>query len=197
MSIQPSQLNQDVETLRLSFLVLPEAVVNPVFVIVSGLPGTGKSFFCRKLAEKAPFLILESDAMRKVLFPSPSYSAEESARLFTALHGLIEELLSRGISIIFDATNLIEQHRERLYHIGDKIGAKLIIVRIEAPSDVVYQRLQKRENGGNLEDKSDADWNVYKRMKPIAGKIQRNHFAVDTSRDITPVIDKIVRLIRR
>jgi predicted kinase len=197
MSIQPSQLNQDVETLRLSFLVLPEAVVNPVFVIVSGLPGTGKSFFCRKLAEKAPFLILESDAMRKVLFPTPSYSAEESARLFTVLHSLIGELLSQGISIIFDATNLIEQHRERLYHIGDKIGAKLIIVRIEAPSDVVYQRLQKRENGGNLEDKSDADWNVYKRMKPIAGKIQRNHFAVDTSRDITPVIDKIVRLIRR
>src|SRR4030042_1065630 len=111
------QLNKDVEILKLGFPVLPEAVVNPAFVIVSGLPGTGKSFFCGRLAEKVPLLIIESDAMRKVLFPSSSYSGEESARLFAALHSLIEELLNGGISIILDATNLIEHHRERLYHI--------------------------------------------------------------------------------
>jgi predicted kinase len=195
--MQQSQLSKDLEILRSSLPVLPEAVLNPAFVVVSGLPGTGKSFFCRKLAEKAPFLILESDAMRKILFPNSDYSAEESARLFTVLHGLIEELLNEGISVIFDATNLIEHHRERLYHIGDKIGAKLVLVRVEAPSEVVQQRLQRRKNGGDLDDKSDADWKIYQRMRPMVGKIQRNHFAVDTSRDITPVIDKIVRLIKR
>ena len=191
------QLIQDLEILRGSLTVFPEAVVSPAFIIVSGLPGTGKSFFCRRLAEKTPSLIVESDAMRKVLFQTPSYSIEESARLFMALHSLIKELLHKGIPIIFDATNLIEHHREPLYRIGDKIGAKLILVRVEAPSEVVYQRLQKRENGGGTGDKSDADWKVYERMKPVAGKIQRNHFVVDTSRDITPVIDKIIRAVKR
>ena len=192
-----SQLIQDLDILRGSLTVFPEAVVSPAFIIVSGLPGTGKSFFCRRLAEKMPSLIVESDAMRKVLFQTPSYSIEESARLFMALHSLIKELLHKGIPIIFDATNLIEHHREPLYRIGDKIGAKLILVRVEAPSEVVYQRLQKRENGDGTGDKSDADWKVYERMKPVAGKIKRNHFVVDTSRDITPVIEKIIRAVKR
>jgi predicted kinase len=195
--MEQNQLNQYVEILKLCFPELPEAVVSPAFVIVSGLPGTGKSFFCRRLAEKLPFLVIESDAMRKLLFPTPSYHAAESTRLFMAIHSLVEELLSKGISVILDATNLVEYHRERLYHIAYKSGVKLVLVLVEAPSEVVYQRLQRRKNEYNQDDKSDADWNVYQRMKPTAGKIQRNHFAVDTSRDITPVVDKIVRLLKR
>jgi len=195
--MEQNQLNQDVEILKRCCSELPEAVVSPVFVIVSGLPGTGKSFFCRRLAEKIPFLVIESDAMRKLLFPKPSYHALESTRLFMAIHSLIEELLSKGISVILDATNLVEYHRERLYHIAYKSGAKLVLVLVEAPSEVVYQRLQRRKNEYNQYDKSDADWNVYQRMKTTAGKIQRNHFAVDTSRDITLVIDKIIRLLKR
>ena len=71
-----SQLSQDVNWLSQSLHMLPESMVTPAFVVVSGLPGTGKSFFCRKLAEKSPFCILESDAMRKALFALPNYSAE-------------------------------------------------------------------------------------------------------------------------
>lgn len=194
--MEQSQLSQDLDRLKRSLGVLPEAMTNPAFVVVSGLPGTGKSFFCGKLAEKLPFYILESDALRKTLFPSPDYSAAESARLFAACHSLIEELLGKGVPLIFDATNLSERHRERLYRISDRTGAKLILVCVEAPSTVVYARLEARSDGANPVDKSDAGWEVYRRMKPRVDKIQRNYFAVDTSRDITPVIDKIIRMIR-
>jgi predicted kinase len=165
-------------------------------VVVSGLPGTGKSFFCRQLAQRVPSVILESDALRKKLFPSPNYSIEESGRLFSACHLLLVELLEKGIPVIFDATNLSERHREHLYRISDEAGAKFILVSIEAPSGVVRQRLQKRKEGVSPEDKSDAGWEVYQKMKENAQKIRRNHFVVDTSRDIKPAIDKIVRAIR-
>ena len=194
--MEGNQLSQDLGKLRQKLGVIPEAMAAPAFVVVSGLPGTGKSFFCCKLAEKAPFCILESDTMRKTLFPSPDYSTEESARLFAACHSLIEELLGEGVPVIFDATNLSERHRERLYRIGDRAGAKLVLVRVEAPSDVVYQRLQARsDEGGNSGNKSDADWGVYSRMKPRVSRIARNHVVVDTSRDIAPVIGKILRMM--
>ncbi len=189
--------SQDLARLMESLGSLPEPVVNPAFVVVSGLPGTGKSFFCRKLAERLPFCILESDALRKILFSTPTYSAQESARLFAACHSIIELLLKGGVSVIFDATNLSEHHREHLYRISDKAGARLILVRVEAPPDVVYERLQTRQKGANPQDKSDADWEVYRRMQSRVHKIRRNHFAVDTSRDINPVIDKIVRTLNR
>lgn len=193
-----NQPSQDAQRLRGVLGALPEPVVEPGFVVVTGLPGTGKSYFCRRLAEKSPFCIVESDALRRVLFSSPSYSQEESTRLFTACHALIEQLLQDGIPVILDATNLSEYHREHLYAISDRTKAKLVLVRVEAPSELVYKRLEARNSGmAHLEDKSDADREIYRRMQSRVDKIRRNHLVVDTSRDIMPVIDKIIRLINR
>jgi predicted kinase len=195
--MEQSQLNRDVSKLKESLGSLPEATANPGFVVVSGLPGTGKTFFCGKLAEKQPLYILESDTLRKILFPSPDYSPIESVRLFAAIHSLIEWLLKNGVPLCFDATNLSEHNREYLYRISDRAGARLILVSVEAPLPIAHQRLQARKNGSNPDSKSDADWEIYRQMQPKAEKIRRNHFAVDTSRDITPVIDKIIRTLNR
>ncbi len=192
-----SQLISDVQRLTDSLGELPEPLVKPTFIAVSGLPGTGKTYFCTKLAERLSFVILESDALRKALFSPPSYSSSESARLFQALHRLIEGLLKKGISLILDATNLSERYRERLYSIADRLDARLILVRVEAPPEVVYERLRDRQKGANPGNKSDADWEVYQRMQSSVQQINRNHYAVDTSRDITPVVDKVVREVKR
>jgi predicted kinase len=188
---------KDVHVLRQSIEGFPEPVVAPAFVVVSGLPGTGKSYFCRELAEKAAFCVLESDALRKTLFSSPVYSMEESNYLFRVCHRLIEDLLNQGIPVIFDATNLSEYNREQLYRISDRAGAKLILVSVEAPAELVYERLQVRKSTPDPDDKSDADWAIYQKMRPVVDLIKRNHFVVDTSRDIRPVIKKIVREINR
>ena len=195
--VEDSQLISDVQQLTDGLGELPEPVVKPTFIAVSGLPGTGKSYFCSKLVERLPLVILESDALRKALFSSPSYSSQESSRLFRALHLLIKRLLKKGISLILDATNLSERYRERLYNIADRLDVRLILVRVEAPPQVVYERLKTRLEGANPGSKSDADWVVYQRMKPSVQKISRNHYAVDTSKDTTPVLDKIVREARR
>ena len=189
------ELFADVERLIMSLGQLPGRVVKPVFVAVSGLPGAGKSYFCSKLAERIPLIVLESDALRKVLFSTPSYSPAESQRLFRAIHFLIERLLKKGFSLILDATNLSERHREYLYSIADRLSIRLILVHVKAPVKVVRQRLERRLE--NPENKSDADWQIYQRMKFTVEKIKRQHYTVDTSRDITPVLDKIVKEVKR
>lgn len=187
----------DVEKLARALGELPEPVAEPALVVISGLPGTGKSYFSRQLRLLLPSAIVESDALRKELFHSPTYTAAESQRLFEACHRLVGELLRQGIPVILDATNLVEHHREKLYNVAYRQGLKLILVRVEAPPEVVRQRLGRRGEGADPLDKSDADWAIYRRMKARAQPIRRSHFAVDTSRDITPVIDKIVREARR
>jgi len=195
--VEHTQLVSDVQRLAESLGQLPEPMVKPVFVVVSGLPGTGKSHFCSELTKRLPFITLESDALRKILFPTPSYNLGESSSLFQTCHLLIERLLKRGIPLIMDATNLSERYRERLYNIADRLDVKLILVRVEAPAEVVKERLSTRQGGANPLSKSDADWKVYQRMKPTVERISRNHYVVDTSRDIKPVIDKIVREVKR
>ncbi len=173
---------------------LPEPVAEPDLIIISGLPGTGKSYFSKRLAERVPCLVIESDALRKTLFSPPSYSPRESAQLFRTIHRLLRELLRKGISVILDATNLSERFREQLYAIADQLNIRLILVRVEAPPEVVYRRLESRAKypGNN----SDADWAVYRQMQPTVDEIQRNHYVVDTSRDINPVLDKIVSEVK-
>ena len=195
--MEDTQVISDARLLARSLGQLPEPMAKPALIVVSGLPGTGKSYFCSKLAERLSFLILESDVLRKTLSSSPGYTPQESARLFRAIHHLIEGLLRRGISLILDATNLSERYRERLYNIAERLNARLILVRVEAPPDLVHERLEARSEGKNPEDKSDADWTVYQKMRYTVQKIHRNYFAVDTSRDITPVLNKIVRETNR
>lgn len=188
-------LAADVERLTESLGPLPEPVADPVLVAVSGLPGTGKSYFCSRLADRLPFIVLESDSLRKVLFSPPAYTSEENSHLFRAIHILIGRLLKKGISLILDATNLSERNREYLYNIADRLGIKLVLVRVEAPSQVVAGRLKSRQE--DPMNKSDAGWAVYRKMESSVQKIKRKHYAVDTSRDITPVLDKIVREVSR
>ena len=145
--MEHTQLDSDVQRLMESLGQLPEPLVEPAFIVVSGLPGTGKSHFSSKLAERLSFIILESDALRKVLFPSPSYGLSESSHLFRAIHLLIERLLKRGVPLILDATNLSERYRERLYSIAYRLDVKLILVRVEAPPGVVQERLKARREG--------------------------------------------------
>ena len=191
--VESTRLASDVQRLCESLMGLPEPVAEPVLIVVSGLPGTGKSFFSKRLAERVPLLILESDALRKTLFSLPSHSAGESSQLFRAVHLLIEELLKEGISLLLDATNLSERFREHLYSIADRTNARLVMVLVEAPPEVVRQRLEDR--AGDPEGNSDADWSVYRQMRSSVERISRNHYVVDTSRDIAPVIDKVVREI--
>ena len=149
------------------------------------------------MAERLGFVVLASDVLRKTLFPSPGYSSEESSRLFRACHHLIEGLLKGGIPLILDATNLSERHREYIYSITDHVDSKLILVWVEAPTEVVQQRLKVRAEKANADEHSDADWTVYQRMKSSVEKIRRKHYVVDTSKDVTPVLDKIVREVSR
>ncbi len=197
-SASGGNLIADVKRLAESLGKLPEPFAYPVLVLVSGLPGTGKSYLSARLAKELDFIILESDALRKLLFPSPVYSAEESSYLFQVIHLLLEQLLKKGISLILDATNLSESHREHLYHIADQCNSKLVLIEVKAPPEVVYNRLERRRSDRDKGEgtKSDADWMVYQKMKHNAEKIKRQHYSVDTSQDISPAITKIVRAIK-
>jgi predicted kinase len=193
--VEQSQLVSDVDRLAESLGEAPEPVSEPVLVVVSGLPGTGKSYFCRRLTERLPSIVLESDALRRVLFPQPSHSPAESARLFKAIRLLVDRLLRRGFCLILDATNLSERYREYFYSIAGRLDVKLVLVSVEAPPLLVKERLAARL--GDASENSAADWGVYMKMKASVEKITRKHYVVDTSRDITPVLVKIMREIGR
>ena len=193
MEEQRQQLLEDARRIEEYIQPLPPPRTTPALVVLSGLPGSGKSYFCRRLASRYPLARLESDALRKALFGQPTYSAEESRHLFSACHLVLSRLLARGIAAILDATNLREAHRRQVYRVADKHKAKIVLVHLQAPLPVVHERLEARAKGLHPQDSSDAGLAVYERMQGDVEPIGRPHINVDTSADIEPAIAAILQ----
>ena len=161
---------------------------NPRLLLLAGLPGAGKSTFARQITAQHPFLTIESDRMRKTLFPRPQYDFAENRRLFDACHHLIDEFLRQGYPVIFDATNIRERDRIPVYNIAQKRRVPLAIVVIAAPRATVRRRLQRRASGQTPDTWSDANWQIYCRMAPNWEPVTRPHIAADTSGDIAAAL---------
>jgi DegV family protein with EDD domain len=181
--VAPSRrLERDVGILEEALGPLPAAVARPALVMLSGLPGAGKSHLARELARRHPFAVVESDRLRKALVRRPDYGQKESARLFAACHELMDRLLSRGVSCLFDATNLREEHRRPVYAIADRRGARLVVVAVTAPAEVAHKRLERRAL--DPLERSDADVRVYEEMTGDAEPIGTEYVVVDSTEDV-------------
>lgn len=195
------QLNRDVDSLRQVldgdlFTAQPRMPKQPLLVAMCGLPGTGKSHFAAKLTGEVPFLVLETDRLRKVLVEHPKYTTNEHRRVFRSCYHLIDEYLSNGYSVLFDATNLNEDFRIPLYDISESTGAPLALVHVTAPTDTVRRRLKQRKAERHANTYSDAGWLIYTRLAPVEEPVQREHYAVDTSKNITSVLEQVIAWVR-
>lgn len=85
---------------------------------LTGLPASGKTTLANLLAEELArrdvhVQVLDSDKLRKVLTPNPTYSTEERDWFYDTLAFIAKLLVQNGISTIISATAHRRVHRER------------------------------------------------------------------------------------
>ena len=150
-------------------------------VVLVGLPGAGKSTFARRLAPLMDAVVLESDALRRLLFGTPSHAESESKRLFRAIQAVTHRLLLSGHSVIVDATNLRETHRKPYFDIAATTGARLHVVHLTAPEDVILDRLAHRRDLLDPNEASTAFEAVYALLQQQEEAPRGRHLHIDTS----------------
>lgn len=166
---------------------LPEKSDNPLFVILVGLPGSGKSYFAEELASRIPLIVLSSDFTRKLLIKKPVYTQREHDRVFSVLYYLAREYLSQGYSVVFDATNLNKKYRRPLGAIAQETGAVAVNVFLNTPRNTARKRLKNRLSGY-----SDADWEVYQMLESEFEPLSGHYYDIKPDMDIGPIIDRII-----
>ena len=164
----------------------------PAIILLSGLPGSGKTTFARALAAALPARHLESDAVRAELFASPAYAPEESAAVFAAIEARAGEALTAGEHAVIDATNLSRADRERFLALARRLGLPLVAVRLIAPRSTVAERLSRPRDGA-----SQANMRVYDEMRDRPEPFTIPCVQVDTRFETGPSIALVQRLAAR
>lgn len=114
----------------------------PSFAIwLTGLPASGKSTIVAALIPQLenlgrPVEVLESDAVRRVLTPTPTYSREERDLFYRALAFMGARLVAHGVTVIFDATANRRAYRD----FARTLIPKFIEVAVECPLELAMQR---------------------------------------------------------
>lgn len=194
--MEQSSFSADIGKVLRALYSTGETTDHPVLIMITGLPGSGKSFLAREVAERMPAVIVDSDFVRKILFPHPTYAGPESVWVHRIAHVVVDRLLRTGHSVIYDATNLSEWHRSKVYYLADRAGAKLVIIQTVAPEPVIRERLEKRQKKRSPLDLSDATWQIYEKLARHVDPIRRPHLVIDTTRDLRRSITRILRSAR-
>lgn len=104
------------------------------FILMCGIPGSGKSTYAERLAAEENFVVHSSDKIREELGDINDQSRNEE--VFKLLHKRIKTDLSNGKNVCYDATNLNRRKRMAFLREIRKIPCKKICVLVATPIEV-------------------------------------------------------------
>lgn len=116
----------------------------PKFIMLMGLPCSGKSTYGKFLAEFHNATIFSSDSLREELFNNIDHQTDNDL-LFKELHKRIKDCLKKGKSAIYDATNINYKRRKAFLAELKSIPCEKICVLMATPYEECIARNKLRD----------------------------------------------------
>lgn len=156
-----------------------------MIIIVFGLPGSGKSYFASKLAERINARYVNSDVIRRELFDMRKYSREEKMNVYNVMFREMKKAILQNKSIVLDATFYKRSIRNKFIEAVNEIGKRIIFIEIRAELKIITERLsRKRVN-------SEADYSVYLQIKEVFEPMEEEHLILQSTQE------NIIRMLNR
>jgi predicted kinase len=125
---------------------LPGARAPRLYVLV-GLPGSGKSTYARGELQGVARVSLDD---LRMMMSGVAYDARYEPLVAEAAAATLEALLRRacewGCDLVFDATNVTREHRQRAVQAARRHGVEPCCVFLDLPLEVALTRNQQREH---------------------------------------------------
>jgi len=158
----------------------------PTYVLMAGLPGTGKSTLTHALTEQLNAIVLSKDNLRAALFPGllTDFSREQDDLVFTMLLEGAKYLAARRRAefIFLDGRTFSRREQiEQAVQAAENAGCGWKIILATCPSEVAEARI-----AADAEKHPAANRNVelYREVKARFEPIAFPHLEIDTSRSL-------------
>ncbi len=99
-------------------------------------------------------------------------------------------LLESSRNVIIDGTFYKRSIRNKVYQVAGKTDSRMEIIECTCPDYVIQRRMARRRIRKN--SSSDADYEVYKKIKKEYQPVERHHIVIDTSDDIEKNLEYII-----
>ena len=117
-------------------------LIEPVFYMVVGLPGSGKSTYIGKYL--ADCCVHSSDAIREELSGDVN-NQDINKQVFNVLHKRVKEDLAAGKSVVYDATNISWKRRKAFLQELNNIKCRKECILMATPFELCVQRNKARD----------------------------------------------------
>jgi predicted kinase len=161
-----------------------------MIVIVLGLPGSGKSYFASRLAKRINADYINSDRVRKKMFPDRTYSEQEKQSVYDEMLESMQRVIRQNKNLVLDATFYKAEIRKPFIDELAK-GDGIRLIEIVADEALIKERLkQKRPD-------SDADFEIYKHLKQEWDPLQEKHLILtSTENNIEDMLQKAIEYLK-
>jgi len=160
-------------------------------IMVMGLPGSGKTYFARAIANEISALHFNSDIIRKKLSKHPVYSSAAKNSVYQALFDRVSQALKKGHTVVVDATFSKLQYRLPYFRFTKKNKIPLQPILVQADESTIAKRLEKKRPD------SDADLKVYKTIKAEFEPLGINHLVLQSDKPVEEMVRQAVDHINR
>lgn len=146
-------------------------------IVVAGLPGSGKSYFARRLAARLDAKHINSDAVRKAMGASGRYSFEDKLVVYTQMVKMTDRFLDEQKVVVVDATFYHPTMRDMFLTVAQLRDIDIYFIQITAKESLIEERLKKpRED-------SEADFQVYKDIRAQLQQMTNPHLNLESTND--------------
>jgi predicted kinase len=114
-------------------------------IIISGLPGSGKSTIAEAIAEKLRLPLFSVDPIESAIIKSGiPRSFETGLAAYVVVQTLSAEHLKLSISVIIDAVSPVQEARDMWHALEERYDAQCIIIECVLREDVHRKRIESR-----------------------------------------------------
>lgn len=120
-------------------------ISHPVVIYMYGLPGAGKTFVARQLAESLGLAHISSERIRFELFEEPRHDKTEHRVITNLMNFMTEQFLNAGVGVVYDISMSRLADRRVLRDLARHHGAKELMVWIQIDPETAYNRATNRD----------------------------------------------------
>lgn len=118
--------------------------MNPTFIMMVGLPYSGKSYYAEKLSKEYGAVVYSSDAIRAEILGDVQ-DQNNNGKVFEVLHRRVYDDLSNGKSVIYDATNINYKRRMDTIQRLKRIPCEKVCYLMATPFSECVERSKYRD----------------------------------------------------